>query len=611
VALKIPKKKLGQTIMALSTKLTVRRQGYIVIAIPMLCLIGSLGAFGWLKHTIDRAQMWVDRTDKTLFESNSLIVGLLNAETGARGYALTQNSEFLEPYYKAQNALPRSLEKLNQLVSDNPPQQQRVEKIKQQSQERLTTLAALISQVSRSESKPFQVNRLNQLILQGKVEMDSLRSSLVQFEREEQSLLKEHQNVLTQQRDRADLALWVAAGISALGSIIALTLFSQLERNLRHREKKLVESKTLLQAVVSNVVDGVVILDQKGDIEAFNVAAEKMFGYEPFEVIGQNISLLLADPLTKDCDDDDNKTIADLLKVGQRWETLGCHKGKESFPIELSVSQFDLANNPMIVIIRDITERQQAEAKLQDRAQELSQLNFSLSALNTLLQQRNRELDQFAYVASHDLKAPLRAISNLSEWLEEDLSGKLSAENQAQMHLLRTRVYRMNSLIDGLLEYSRVGRLSIQPEIVNVQALLEDIIEMLSPPPSFRIEMGTQMPTLMTRRIPLRQVFSNLIENAIEHNSLQAGTINISVEEQDAWYEFVIKDDGQGIDPQYHEKIFVIFQTLQARDIHESTGVGLSIVKKIIETEGGTIRVDSHLGSGATFRFTWPKSSLW
>jgi signal transduction histidine kinase len=176
------------------------------------------------------------------------------------------------------------------------------------------------------------------------------------------------------------------------------------------------------------------------------------------------------------------------------------------------------------------------------------------------------------------------------------------------MHLLRTRVYRMNSLIDGLLEYSRVGRSNTQPERVNVRALLEDIIEMLSPPPSFRIEIGSQMPILMTRRIPLRQVLSNLIDNAIEHNLLQAGTISISVEDREVWYEFAIQDDGQGIDPQYHEKIFVIFQTLQARDIHESTGVGLSIVKKIVETEGGTIQVDSQLGSGATFRFTWPKS---
>jgi PAS domain S-box-containing protein len=604
----MPKKKLSQIIMALCTNLTVRRQGYIVIAVPLLCLMGSLGAFGWLKYTIDRAQVWVDHTDKVLLESNLLLIGLLNAETGTRGYALTQNSEFLEPYYKAQNSLPKSIADLNQLVVDSSQQKQRVGKIKQQSQQRLTTLTALVAQVNRLESNPFQVNRVSQLVLQGKVEMDSLRSSLTQFEREEQRLLQERQNTLKQQRDRTDLALWVAAGISALGSVTALTLFSQIERNLRHREKKLIESRTLLQAVVSNVVDGVVILDEKGNIEAFNTAAEKMFGYKPSEVIGQNISILLADPLTKDCDDDDNKTIADLLNIGQRWETLGCRKGKDSFPIELSVSQFDLAENPLIVIIRDITERQQTEVKLQDRAKELSQLNFSLSALNTLLQQRNQDLDQFAYVASHDLKAPLRAISNLSEWLEEDLNGQLSAENQAQMHLLRTRVYRMNSLIDGLLEYSRVGRSNTQPERVNVRALLEDIIEMLSPPPSFRIEIGSQMPILMTRRIPLRQVLSNLIDNAIEHNLLQAGTISISVEDREVWYEFAIQDDGQGIDPQYHEKIFVIFQTLQARDIHESTGVGLSIVKKIVETEGGTIQVDSQLGSGATFRFTWPKS---
>jgi PAS domain S-box-containing protein len=604
----MPKKKLSQIIMALCTNLTVRRQGYIVIAVPLLCLMGSLGAFGWLKYTIDRAQVWVDHTDKVLLESNLLLIGLLNAETGTRGYALTQNSEFLEPYYNAQNSLPKSIADLNQLVVDSSQQKQRVGKIKQQSQQRLTTLTALVAQVNRLESNPFQVNRVSQLVLQGKVEMDSLRSSLTQFEREEQRLLQERQNTVNQQRDRTDLALWVAAGISALGSVIALTLFSQIERNLRHREKKLIESRTLLQAVVSNVVDGVVILDEKGNIEAFNTAAEKMFGYKPSEVIGQNISILLADPLTKDCDDDDNKTIADLLNIGQRWETLGCRKGKDSFPIELSVSQFDLAENPLIVIIRDITERQQTEVKLQDRAKELSQLNFSLSALNTLLQQRNQDLDQFAYVASHDLKAPLRAISNLSEWLEEDLNGQLSAENQAQMHLLRTRVYRMNSLIDGLLEYSRVGRSNTQPERVNVRALLEDIIEMLSPPPSFRIEIGSQMPILMTRRIPLRQVLSNLIDNAIEHNLLQAGTISISVEDREVWYEFAIQDDGQGIDPQYHEKIFVIFQTLQARDIHESTGVGLSIVKKIVETEGGTIQVDSQLGSGATFRFTWPKS---
>ncbi|NJM77978.1 MAG: PAS domain S-box protein [Acaryochloridaceae cyanobacterium RU_4_10] len=441
--------------------------------------------------------------------------------------------------------------------------------------------------------------------------MDNLRSSLTQFEREEQRLLQKHQNVVNQQRDRTDLALWVAVGISMLGSAIALTLFSQLERNLRHREKKLIESRTLLQAVVSSVVDGVVILDEKGDIEAFNAAAEAMFGYEPSEVIGQNISILLADPLTEDCDADENQTMADLLNIGHRWQTLGCHKVKGSFPIELSVSQFDLTdNNQAIAIVRDITERQQAESKLQERANELSQLNFSLSALNTLLQDRNRELDQFAYVASHDLKAPLRAISNLSEWIEEDLSGQLSPENQVQMHLLRSRVYRMNSLIDGLLEYSRVGRWKMQPERVDVRALLIEIIEMLSPPPSFRIEIGSGMPVFVTRQTLLRQVFSNLIDNAIEHNFRQAGTIHISVEDRDTWYEFAVKDDGQGIDPQYHEKIFVIFQTLQARDIHESTGVGLAIVKKIIEAEGGTIRVDSQPGAGATFHFTWPKSPI-
>jgi signal transduction histidine kinase len=213
-------------------------------------------------------------------------------------------------------------------------------------------------------------------------------------------------------------------------------------------------------------------------------------------------------------------------------------------------------------------------------------------------------------VASHDLKAPLRAIASLSEWFEEDLAEQLPEENKRQIHLLRNRVFRMDALINGLLEYARIGRMQISLEMVDVGALLAEIIDTLAPPPTFIIEIGLDMPMIKTRRMPLRQVLSNLLDNAHKHHPRPDGNVFVSVTDQGHWYEFVIKDDGNGIDPQYHDKIFTIFQTLESRDTQENTGIGLAIIKKILETEGGSISVESKVGEGTIFRFTWPKSPL-
>ncbi len=257
--------------------------------------------------------------------------------------------------------------------------------------------------------------------------------------------------------------------------------------------------------------------------------------------------------------------------------------------------------------INDVTKRKQTEAILQARADELVQLNAILLTTTGQLEKRNKELDQFAYVASHDLKAPLRAIANLSEWMEEDLHDKLDDETRHQMSLLRGRVHRMENLINGLLQYSRVGRVQAELEKVAVSQLLEDVIDSLDPPSEFTLEIVGEMPTLTTQRISLQQVFSNLISNAIKHHHRSDGRVTVSCIDQGKFYEFSVTDDGPGIAPQYQEKVFTIFQTLKARDEAENTGIGLSIVKKIIDTQGGKITLESQLGEGATFRWTWPK----
>ena len=279
---------------------------------------------------------------------------------------------------------------------------------------------------------------------------------------------------------------------------------------------------------------------------------------------------------------------------------------------EIPVSQLIIAHKNadgnieyISTVMRDLTNQIEAENSLKEKAKELKWANQKLLQATSLLKKRNYELDRFAYVTSHDLKAPLRAIANLATWLGEDLEGIIPEESQHHLELMQSRVERMDGLIQGLLEYSRVGRIRHSTTTVNVKDLLLETIDSLSPSSNIKIAIAPDLPTLQTDTISLRQVFANLISNAIKYNDKEIGKIEISAQKQVGYYEFAVTDNGPGIEPEHHERIFKIFQTLQARDTFESTGIGLSIVKKILEERGDSIDVKSQLGKGATFYFTW------
>jgi PAS domain S-box-containing protein len=595
----------GKRLSGFWARLPARRRGAVVIAIPAACIAVTLASWIWSRDSTLMTQQQSDSTEEIISESHALLLEMLNAETSVRGYAVTQEPRFLIPYNQAVQKVPQELQKLDDLVEDGSARDLRLQKIARLCQAGLKTSEQLTTLIQVSPTSAEQLTKIDALLAQQKVEMDELRAAIDQFQTAERKVLNQYDQQKNDVQESTDILLWSAVIVSVLGTWLSMYLFSNLDNELRNRERLLRESRSMLQAIATHVVDGVIILDEDRHIELFNPTASKLFGYEALELKGKRLDILFADPVMKNYEEDKKSRF-----IGsQKWKTMGLRKVGSPFPAEISISNLQVEDR-LIVIIRDISPFEDAKAKLQARADELVRLTAMFAQTNSALEDRNKELEQFAYVTSHDLKAPLRAIANLSEWLEEDLGEQLSSENQHQMRLLRGRVQRMDALINALLDYSRIGRIQTPVETVNVGELLSDVLDSLAPSSSFVIDIQPEMPVLRTKRLLLRQVFSNLIGNAIKHHDRENGRIAISYFDEGKFYEFAVSDDGYGIAPQYHDRIFTIFQTLEARDTKEGTGIGLSIVKKIVETEGGTVYVESQEGKGATFYFTWLKEAI-
>jgi signal transduction histidine kinase len=255
------------------------------------------------------------------------------------------------------------------------------------------------------------------------------------------------------------------------------------------------------------------------------------------------------------------------------------------------------------------------EVKMNEKGNsELSQLAKALNNMAgilhtniSLLRRQRDELDQFAHIASHDIKAPLRGIDNVVTWIEEDHSFDLPPKVTEYLELIKGRIARAENLLKGILDYARIGKESTECELVDVNDLLSEVRDYVEKKPGVVISIQPNMPVFRTERVPLLQIFINLITNAVKYHDKSEGCIKVYYKTSEKFYEFFVEDDGPGIDKNYHERIFIIFQTLQPRDSFESTGVGLSIIKKILDDRNLNINVISAPGLGSTFSFTWPK----
>jgi PAS domain S-box-containing protein len=417
--------------------------------------------------------------------------------------------------------------------------------------------------------------------------------------------------------DVVRIARGVAAGnFSQEFEIRSNNEIGQLMRALKEMRDSLVNtigqvraSEAHTRALLSNMIDGVASIDEQGMIKTVNPAARRIFGYADDEIIGQNVRVLFP-PQEQGQEHGQVQgqaqgqhldyftsypAIRKLKGLGIPSEVMGVRKDGTVFPMDLAVVEMHDSDDHMFVsIMRDISERKLAE---EQKARLMNELESA-----------NEELRSFAYVVSHDLKAPLRAIGALANWLSTDYAEKFDDEGKEHMRLLVNRVHRMSNLIDGILEYSRVGRVKEDLVGVNVGEVVHEVIDLIAPPANVTVSIENPLPTVVAERIRIQQIFQNLLSNAIKYMDKPRGEIRIGCSAEGGEWKFSVSDNGPGIEPRHFDKIFQLFQTLAPRDRIESTGVGLALVKKIVELYGGDIWLESTPGTGSTFYFTLPKT---
>lgn len=377
-----------------------------------------------------------------------------------------------------------------------------------------------------------------------------------------------------------------------LGLIITdITKRKKAEIELKKSLKTLQISEESLQTLLNSIDSPVLLKDRDGTHITVNKTAADVSNKTIDELIGSK-EIPFPPELVTTLKEKEEEVIRSGKPVQFDVKIFGNFLQVSIFPI------FDAKGNiqRLSIFTSDITKSKNLEHKLQESLQELQTVN--------------KELKDFAYVVSHDLKAPLRGIRSLADWLLEDYSDKLDDQGKELLALMSGRVDLMNKLIQGILDYSRIGRDREETSKINVDNLLAEVIDLLAPPENISFIFENEITTAFCDRTRLQQIFQNLLSNAITFMDKPHGTIKIRGWEEGQNWKFSVSDNGPGIESKYHEKIFQPFQTLTPRDEQETSGVGLALVKKIIENYGGTIWVESKVGSGSTFFFNLPKTDI-
>lgn len=364
----------------------------------------------------------------------------------------------------------------------------------------------------------------------------------------------------------------------------------------KQAEEDLRESFSLLEATFESTADGILVVDGLGKIKGFNTQFRELWRIPTDVLESRDDRATLSAALSRLKNPDSFVSRVQDLYAHPESESLDILEFTDGRIIERYSKPQRLADRIVgrVWSFRDVTARRLAEQKQ--------------TALLRQVAGINEELTHFAYVVSHDLKAPLRGIKLVTEWLCEDYADKLGDDAKEQLSLLQSRVDRMHGLIDGILQYSRVGRIQEESQEVDLNALIPDLIDGIAPPGHIHITVESGLPVVECEKTRVSQVFQNLLTNAVKFMDKPVGEIRVGCAQDGEFWQFSVSDNGPGIEEKYFDRIFHLFQTLAPRDEFESTGVGLALVKKIVELYGGRVWLESEVGRGSTFLFTLPKS---
>ena len=560
-----------------------------LVQVIALFALGLFAGMAWLQwwqsERVLEAAQGVARSHEVEATLHQLLSSLQDVESGEHGYLLSGEASFLAPFEAGLERLVELQSRLELLVSDHVQQANLAV-----ANELIARRVALSRRnVSLRDSAGFEAARRAVIGGEGQRAMDRVRIAFADMHVRQEVLLEERAAASKRRTQvRWAITLGTAGGIVLLSVVLRL-----LQREIAHRANTVrvlaVREADLarFKRTLDRTLDCVFLFDARTLRFSYaNRGASLLLGYTSEE-------LLRMGPLDITPEFTESVIREKLLPLLEDRVSLlifqTVHRRRDASEVAVEV-YLQLVREPdqadqFISIVRDVGER---------------------NALTRNLQRANRELTDFAHIVSHDLKAPLRGIGSLASWLAADYGDRLDDEGRAQLTLMLGRVKRLNAMIDGILAYSCAGQAVDQPAAVNLALLVPDVIDMLAPPAHIRVTVETALPEIWIDPTKAGQVFQNLLSNAIKFMDKQSGEVRLScLAEKDCWH-FAVADNGPGIEEKYFDRIFTPFETLAPRDQVEGTGVGLALVKKIVELESGRIWLESRLGVGTTFHFTLP-----
>jgi signal transduction histidine kinase/CHASE3 domain sensor protein len=671
--------------------LTIFKKGVVLVAVPFLFQLAFVGLVAVMVAEDEEAGGWSFHTKEVLRQAQAVLTRLVDAETGSRGFMLTGDPVFTEPFDRARQEVPASLLQLETLVGDNPEQEARVRELAVKAQKVIDWHATSINLVR--QGKPEQAVTLAKT-LKGKEQMDEIRQDMNAFLAEEQRLDQEREQIYKRLQQRFFWVLVGGAAVSLLSTVAMTFVFNRgisgrlatltnnaqrladgkdlapplggsdeityvdrafhtMAAELARSTQAMRDQSRLLQSVLDNMGDGVVVADQNGKFLIFNPAAERILGFGAIDTIPaawtERYGVYLPDQVTAFPPDrlplvramKGEIVDADEQFVRNAHVPAGVWLSVSARPL-MDASQGSLGG---VVVFRDVSVLKRKEEEVRKLNEELEQRvverTADLAEANRDLEQKNQENEMFVYSVSHDLRAPLVNLQGFGEELGmvcQDLRALLAddavppvvrdrglalldGDVAESTRFIQTGVLRLSGIIDALLRLSRAGRVEYRWQRVEVNAVVARVVESLNGTITQRgatVRMRN-LPPVWGDPTAVEQIFANLIGNALNYlDSKRPGVIEVGGENRtggsatgadSAFHTYYVKDNGLGIPESYRPKIFQAFQRLHPQ-VAKGEGIGLVMVRRMVERHGGKIWLESAQGAGSTFFVTLPSSGV-